>query len=76
MGACPDPTSPQALAHQLRVARRIKGWSYYRLTAEANVPQRTTERACLTGKVTAHTALKLAHALGLILFTRQEIHRG
>ena len=64
-----DPTSPKTLALLFTRARKRRGWSLVRLAAEADTPQRTTERACVAGTCHTATALKLAHALEITLFS-------
>ena len=65
----PDPTSPKTLAVLFTRARKRRGWSLARLSAESNVPHATLERALGAGTCHTSTALKLAHALQIELFT-------
>lgn len=82
----PIPESPTDLAHWANLftrARLRKGWSYVRLATEAGVSEPTCLRACLTGRCSSDTALKLSASLGLILIlpttailTAQQAQRG
>jgi hypothetical protein len=66
----PQPSSPTDPAHWALLftrARLRKGWSYIRLSAEAEVCYTTTVKACLTGHCDGCTILKLATALGLMV---------
>ena len=64
-------------------ARKRKGWSYVRLSIEANVSEQTALMACTRGRCNGHTAYKLCRALGITLvlphqhvYTGQEAQHG
>ena len=72
MRPCPTPaseTDPQTWAVLFHRARRRKGWTYDRLALESDLSSATIYRACRSGRISAQTALKLAHALNLTLVT-------
>lgn len=72
MRPCPIPTSdtdPHTWAVLFDRARRRKGWTCDRLAIESEVGRATVFRACQSGRISAQTALKLAHALGVQLVT-------
>jgi hypothetical protein len=58
-----DPTDPKHWAILFTRARLRKGWSYVRLSIEAETSHWATVNACLRGTCDGKTILKLAAAL-------------
>lgn len=77
------PTDPRHWALLFTRARLRKGWSYVRLSVESEIDRDTVINACIHGRCSSRTLLKLMHALDLMpalpqvaLLTRQHAHRG
>ena len=62
-----DRDDPKHWAILFTRARLRKGWTYQRLSLEAEVGRDTVINACLRGECKGQTILKLAHALDLIV---------
>ena len=61
------PDDPRLWAQLFTRQRLRKGWSYVRLSVEAGLSERVTVHACTTGRCHGTTALKLVHALSIVL---------
>lgn len=71
VAAAPDlePADPRRWAILFTRARLRKGWSYLRLATEVGTSEKVVINACATGRCYSSTALKLAVALDLTVFS-------
>ena len=67
-------TDPRDWATLFTRARKRKGWSLLTLSVRAEVPFRTTRRACQYGQITTTNAGKLMHALNLSIPFPDKFH--